>query len=216
MPVTIPCLRATLRDADTRLITLQRDGMLFRVAEEAPGRLPAGAWIILRVGGQARFRGRSASTSANDRTAGGMKIRPPVDSTSPSSSRSRHVRRLVGERCSAAAYSRMPMPSSSPRHASPGTPGQHGYAHPGSPQSAAECAFSAASLALPGASDGAIPPDIPPAYVPRRCRRSRRSGCGQAHAAAYAHGKARKLLGTSMSGVAAVETHGVSSVMDAI
>lgn len=62
--------------------------------------------------------------------------------------------------------------SSSPRHASPSTLGQHGRAHPCPPKSAAEPAFSAASLALPGASDGAIPPDIPHAYEPPRCPRS--------------------------------------------
>ncbi|ESX95978.1 hypothetical protein X755_20390 [Mesorhizobium sp. LNJC405B00] len=41
-------LARDLRDADTRLVTLQRDGMLFLVAEEASDRLPTGAWINLR------------------------------------------------------------------------------------------------------------------------------------------------------------------------
>ena len=83
-------------------------------------------------------------------------------STSPSSSRSRHLRREVGDKCNAAAYSRTPIPlQSSPRRASPRTPGARDCACPCSRRNESGRAFSGAFLEPRVAADDAVPPDIP-------------------------------------------------------
>lgn len=65
-----PVLARDLRDADTKPVAFQRNGVLFRIAEQALGRLQGRAGIVALWDGQARFRRRSVSTSANDRAEG--------------------------------------------------------------------------------------------------------------------------------------------------